>query len=324
VSDQTTPVAVLSRSFSKQPTLRAELAARWGNVVFNDGDTTLSGEALTGFLHGKTHAVVALEKIDDATLAALPDLKVIAKYGVGCDNIDLAACARRGIKVGWTGGVNRLSVAELTLSLAIAALRRVGEGMLQVRGGGWKQLQGRQLSGRTIGLVGFGHVGQEVARLLAPFHCTILAHDIRDMSGPAAALGATLATLDKVLAQSDVVSLHLPSTAATRHIIDPAALGRMRQDAVLLNTARGGVIDDEALYEALSSGRLAAAALDVLEVEPPTYLRLIGLPNVIVTPHIGGSAQEAVLAMGRAAIEGLETAGDPLSLIPSYLTSQAG
>jgi D-3-phosphoglycerate dehydrogenase len=313
------PIAVLSRSFSQHAQLRAELSARWSDIRFNDGDVTLSGDGLIDFLGGRERAIVALERVDRALLERLPDLRVVSKYGVGCDNIDLHACAALNVRVGWTGGVNRLSVAELTLSLAVAALRRVGEGMLQIRGGGFKQLRGRQLSGRTVGIVGCGFVGTEVARLLQPYNCRILAHDIRDLAEYCAAFGAEAADLPTLLGASDVVTLHLPSTPATRHLIDAAALASMRPDAVLVNTARGGIVDEAALGVALSGGRLAAAALDVFEVEPPVDTRLIQLPNVIVTPHIGGSSEEAVLAMGRAAIEGLETAGDPLDLVPPYL-----
>jgi D-3-phosphoglycerate dehydrogenase len=289
---------------------------RYGEVRFNTGDKTLAGADLIAFLQGVRRAIVAMERIDEATLAALPDLEIISKYGVGCDNIDLEACARHGVKVGWTGGVNRLAVAELALSLMIASLRRVGEGLRQVVvDGGWSQLLGRQLSGRTVGVIGFGAVGSEVARLLAPFHCRILANDIRDREDVARVLGVSMTPLDILLSQAEIVTLHVPLTETTRHIIGAEALAKMRPDAIVVNTARGGVIDETALADALESGRLAAAAIDVLEKEPPIDRRLIGLRNVIVTPHIGGSSEEAVLAMGRAAMDGLESAKDPLYVL---------
>lgn len=308
--------AVLSRSFSRHPQLRKEMTDRYGEVRFNTGDKTLAGADLIEFLRGVRRAIVAMERIDEATLAALPDLEIISKYGVGCDNIDLEACARHGVKVGWTGGVNRLAVAELALSFMIASLRRVGEGLRQVVvDGGWSQLLGRQLSGRTVGVIGFGAVGSEVARLLAPFHCRILANDIRDREDVARVLGVSMTPLDILLSQAEIVTLHVPLTETTRHIIGAEALAKMRPDAIVINTARGGVIDETALADALESGRLAAAALDVLEKEPPIDRRLIGLRNVIVTPHIGGSSEEAVLAMGRAAMDGLESAKDPLYVL---------
>jgi phosphoglycerate dehydrogenase-like enzyme len=308
--------AVLSRSFSRHPQLRQEMTDRYGEVRFNTGDKTLAGADLIAFLAGVRRAIVAMERIDDATLAALPDLEIISKYGVGCDNIDLEACARHGVKVGWTGGVNRLAVAELALSFMIASLRRVGEGLRQVAvDGGWTQLLGRQLTGRTVGVIGFGAVGSEVARLLAPFHCRILANDIRDREDVARVLGVAMTPLDALLSQAEIVTLHVPLTEKTRHMIGAEALARMRPDAIVVNTARGGVIDEAALADALEAGRLAAAAIDVLEKEPPVDRRLIGLRNVIVTPHIGGSSEEAVLAMGRAAMDGLESAKDPLYVL---------
>jgi D-3-phosphoglycerate dehydrogenase len=308
--------AVLSRSFSRHPQLRQEMTDRYGEVRFNTGDKTLAGADLIAFLTGARRAIVAMERIDDATLAALPDLEIISKYGVGCDNIDLEACARHGVKVGWTGGVNRLAVAELALSFMIASLRRVGEGLRQVAvDGGWTQLLGRQLTGRTVGVIGFGAVGSEVARLLAPFHCRILATDIRDREDVARVLGVAMTPLDALLSQAEIVTLHVPLTEKTRHMIGADALARMRPDAIVVNTARGGIIDEAALADALASGRLAAAAIDVLEKEPPVDRRLIGLRNVIVTPHIGGSSEEAVLAMGRAAMDGLESAKDPLYVL---------
>lgn len=299
--------------------LRAELEAGWSDIRFNDADATLTGAELVEFLRGRERAIVALERIDRTLLTALPELRVVSKYGVGCDNIDLRACGELGVRVGWTGGVNRLSVAEIALSLAIAALHRVGEGMVQVRAGGFRQLRGRQLTGKTVGIVGCGFVGTELARLLRPFFCRILANDIRDLTGFCREHGARAVPLDELLSVSDVVTLHLPATPGTRHLIDAPALAGMRADAVLINTARGGIVDEQALKAALVERRLAAAALDVFEVEPPADVDFLRLPNLIVTPHIGGSAEEAVLAMGRAAIDGLSTAGDPIVLIPEYM-----
>ncbi|HLY56616.1 MAG TPA: phosphoglycerate dehydrogenase [Stellaceae bacterium] len=314
-----TPIAVLSRTFSRHEVLRAELQARWSDIRFNDSDATLAGAALVEFLQGRERAIVALERIDRALLAQLPGLRIISKYGVGCDNIDLQACAERGVRVGWTGGVNRLAVAEFTLALIIAALRRIGEGALQLRGDGFRQLLGRQLSGRTVGIVGCGFVGSELVRLLQPFGCRLLVHDIRDLRDFCARVGAEPVDLSTLLRRAEVVTLHVPATPATRQMIDAEALRLVRPDAVLINTARGGIVDEAALYEALVGKRLAAAAIDVFAVEPPVDRRLARLANVIATPHMAASTDEARLAMGRAAIEGLETADDPLALVPEYL-----
>src|SRR5262249_28394941 len=157
-------------------------------------------------------------------------------------------------------------------------------------------------SNRVVGLLGLGHVGQEVVGLLKPFACTVIATDIRDLSPFCREHGIDQVTLDVLLARSEVLSVHVPLTNDTRGMIGAEALGKMRTGGILVNTSRGGVVDERALLEALKSGALAGAALDVFAVEPPTDLELVRRPNVLATTHIGGSAEEAILAMGRAAI----------------------
>lgn len=310
--DSTTRLAVASRSFSRHPVLRAEVLARYANVTFNDAGLSLSGDALVAFLSGHDKAITALEQLDAGVLSRLPELKVVGKYGVGLDMIDLAAMNRLGKKLGWTGGVNRRSVAELTIAAAISLLRHVPQGNAQVRDGGWKQLMGRQLSNRTVGIVGCGHVGKDLVGLLRPFGCRVLAHDIKDFSDFYAAHGVVATDLSTLLTQADVVTLHLPLDDSTRGILSAENLSLMRSDAILLNLARGGLVDEAALKAMLMDGRLAGAAFDVFSQEPPQDLELLRLPNMLALPHIGGSAEEAVLAMGRAAIAGLEDARDPL------------
>jgi D-3-phosphoglycerate dehydrogenase len=312
-------VAVLSRSFSAHPQLRSELLARCPGARFNDSGRTLAGDDLLQFLAGSDAAVVALEKLDASTLARLPDLRIIGKYGVGLDNVDLAACQRLGIRVGWTGGVNRRSVAELTIAFMIDALRHVVQSNREILAGQFRQIQGRQLSGRTVGVVGCGHVGKEVVRLLRAFDCHVLVHDLAPDPVFCAETGAEASALDPLLSASDIVTLHLPLTPATRLLFDAERLARMRPGAVLVNTARGGIVDEPALAAALAEGRLGAAAFDVFLPEPPVDRSLIDLPNFIATGHIGGSSAEAVLAMGRAAIEGLFNAVDALDHLPPYL-----
>lgn len=312
MTDTITRVAVASRSFSRHPVLRAELLARYTNVTFNDAGLSLSGDALVAFLSGHDKAVTALEKLDETVLSRLPDLKVVGKYGVGLDMIDLAAMSRLGKKLGWTGGVNRRSVAELTIAAAISLLRHIPQGNAQVRDGGWKQLMGRQLSDRVVGIIGCGHVGKDLVGLLAGFGCRVLAHDIKDFPDFYAAHKVRAVDLETLLTQADVVSLHLPLDATTRGFLSAERLALMRSDAILLNMARGGLVDEAALKIMLVEGRLAGAAFDVFAQEPPQDLDLLRLPNMLALPHIGGSAEEAVIAMGRAAIAGLDAARDPL------------
>ena len=299
-------VAVCSRSFSRDPRLRAALLQRYEHVTFNDAGQSLAGDALVQFLAGHDKAITALETIDAAILARLPQLKIIGKYGVGLDMIDLDAMRRHGKRLGWTGGVNRRSVAELAVAFAIVMLHRVPEAAREVRSGTWRQLAGAQLSGRTVGIVGCGHVGREVIRLLAPFRCRVLAHDIVEQDAFYREHRVEAGGLDTLLAEADVVTIHLPCDETTRGMFSAQRLRAMRTGSILINLARGGIVDEAALREVLISGPLGAAAFDVFAQEPPIDRALIDLPNFLATPHIGGSAAEAIHAMGLAAIEGLE------------------
>jgi phosphoglycerate dehydrogenase-like enzyme len=302
----TVKVAVCSRSFSQNPILRAELLQRYERVTFNDAGVQLSGDNLVEFLSGHEKAITGLEVIDATVLARLPELKVIAKYGVGLDMIDLAAMRAHGKRLGWTAGVNRRSVSELVISAAIAMLRHIPAAHREVLAGTWRQHLGGNLTGRTIGIVGCGHIGKDLVRLLQPFETPILVHDIRDYPEFYAAHSIEAIGLEALLARSDVVTLHVPLDQSTRGMLDARRLALLKPTAVLINAARGGLVDEIALKQMLKDKRVAGAAFDVFAMEPPEDQELLALPNFLVTPHIGGSAHEAVLAMGRAAIDGLD------------------
>src|SRR4029453_9915049 len=300
-------VAVASLSFSKNPTLRRELLARYPQVTFNEtGLLLMRRDDLVALLRGHERAITGLEGLDAAVFAAVPELRVVSKYGVGLDMIDLAAARRHGVSLRWTPGVNRQAVAELTIAFMIALCRSLVPLAQAVKTGGWTHAGGRQLSSSTVGRVGCGRVGQEVARLCRAFGATVLAHDIRSYENFYRAHGVTAVTLDALLAESDIVTLHVPLDDSTRGFIGRPAPARLKPTAHLINTARGGIVDESALTEALAGGRLAGAAFDVFTEEPPTNAQLLLQPAFIGTPHIGGGTAEAVLAMGRAAIEGLD------------------
>jgi len=305
-------VAVASRTFSRHSRLRAEMQARYAHVTFNDQGRSLAGAALIEFLRGHERAITALERLDESVFAALPELKVIGKFGVGLDMIDLDAMARHGKKLGWRGGVNRRSVAELVIAFAIACLRLVPQANSLVRNGKWQQFTGRQLTGRRVGIIGCGHVGKDLTPLLRAFDCEVLAHDIRDFPEFYAKWHVRAVGLERLLTEAEVVTLHVPLDHTTANMLSAERLALMRPDAVLINAARGGLVDEVALAAMLRDGRLAAAAFDVFSTEPPKTDELLMMPNFLATPHIGGSSEEAILAMGMAAIEGLEAAGDPL------------
>ena len=303
-----TRIAVAARSFARNPVLRIELAEKYPDVTFSESARLLEGAALLKLLRGHDRAIIGLECIDDSVLAELPELKVISKYGVGLDGLDLPALERHGVKLAWTGGVNRRSVAELTLAFAIALLHRIPETSVALRGGDFQKLVGRQLTGRVVGIIGCGFVGKDLVSLLAPFGCRVLAHDIRDYAEFYAAHGVEAVSLDRLLTEADVVTLHVPLDDSTRGMIGAPQMARMQKGACLINAARGGLVDEAALVDALSSGHLDGAACDVFQLEPDANPDLLALPAFLGTPHIGGSTAEAQLAMGRAAIAGLEHA----------------
>jgi phosphoglycerate dehydrogenase-like enzyme len=309
--NNTDKVAVCSRSFSKNTVLRAELLARYSQVTFNDGGQQYEGDALVAFLRGHDKAITGLEKIDYQILSQLPDLKVIGKYGVGLDMIDMAAMRHFGKRFGWTGGVNRRSVSELVISFAVAMLRHVPAAQREVLNGTWRQHVGGLLSGRTVGIIGCGFIGKDLVELLQPWGCTLLVHDLLDFPDFYRQYNVMPMGLEDLLKRSDVVTLHIPMDDSTSNMLDARRLGLMKPNAVLINAARGGLVDELALKSMLIEKRLAAAAFDVFAVEPPQDTELLNLPNFLVSPHIGGSAEEAILAMGRAAIDGLDTYAIP-------------
>ncbi len=245
------------------------------------------------------YAISGQVGVSRAVLSAARRLKLLHKWGVGVDNIDIEAAREFGIKVARTTGSNATPVAEFALGLMLAALRYIPYGHAELRNGVWRpggQLPGSTylLSGKTVGLIGFGAIGQTVARLLRGFGCTVLYNKRHPLpAAEEAALGARHAPVAELLAQSDVVSLHCPLTPATANLIDSAALATMKRSAVLVNVARGGVVDEAALADALRRRVIGAAAMDVFSIEPlPADSELIGLDNIIITPHLAAIAAD--------------------------------
>lgn len=246
-----------------------------------------------------------IDRVDAALLDALPTVRHVASYGVGVNHLDLPACRARRILVTNTPGVLTDATADHALALLLAAARRVVEGDRVVRAGGWRAVDpafmlGTEITGKTLGIVGFGRIGQAVARRALGFQMRIL------YTSPRASPDfpeARHAPLDILLAESDFVSLHCPLTPETENLLSRERIARMKPGAVVVNTARGPVIDDAALAEALASGRLAAAGLDVFRDEPRVPAVYLGLENVIVTPHIGSGTRETRAAMARLVLE---------------------
>jgi glyoxylate reductase len=262
--------------------------------------------------------LATVASVDAAMLDLLPDLKLVANYGVGYDGIDVAACQARGVAVTNTPGVLDAATADLAFALILAVRRRIVEGDRYVRAGKWASgwaepfLLGDEVSGATLGIVGLGRIGQAVARRARGFEMRIL-YAQRHESEAAADLGAERRDLDELLAEADIVTLHLPLTAETRELIDARRLALLRDGACLVNTSRGGVVDEEALVAELVSGRIRGG-LDVFADEPNVPEELLGLPNVVLTPHIGSATGATREAMTRVLVDNilaLERGQDP-------------
>jgi len=257
----------------------------------------LKGQALTDALADFDAVIVrSSTTITRESLARADRLRVIGRAGVGVDNIDVEAATERGIAVLNAPSGNTISAAELTLALLLSLVRKVPAADRSMKRGEWdrKTFKGIELYGKTLGLVGAGRIGGEVARRARAFGMQVVAYDPYLSEERASSLQIELATLDEVLERADVISLHTPLTEATRDLIDAAALKKLRRGAYLINAARGGVVNEEALYNALVEGHLAGAALDVYAAEPlPADSPLRQLENVVMTPHLGASTDEA-------------------------------
>ena len=319
--DETTPGVLVTRRMPSSVMAPLEAACA---VDRHDSTEPLSGDALCERVAGKQGLVCMFDdRIDDAVLAAGDRLKVVATVAVGFDNIDVAAAAARGIVVTNTPDLVTGATAELTWALILSVTRRLGEGDRTIRGGGWRGwtfefLLGSELRGKQLGVVGAGRIGRAVAAIAPAFGMRPV-FAARPGRAPAPAQGADVPvlSLDELLLTSDVVSLHVPLTAETRHLMDRRTLVRMKRSAVLVNTSRGGVVDDEALAWALDERLVAGAGLDVFEGEPRVHPGLVGRDNVCLTPHLGSATRETRTAMAQLAVRNVvEVLGGRPALTP--------
>jgi phosphoglycerate dehydrogenase-like enzyme len=249
-------------------------------------------------------AVMASTEPYTADVLAKCSLRVVARTGVGYDSVDVPAATKNNIVVTITPGAVDVTVAEHTLAMILAVYRDVIGRDREVRSGTWTRTARPRLGGKTLGIVGFGRIGRATARLAQGLNLRVIAHDAQPNQAFAREHGIRLCTLEELLAEADIVSLHLPCTPATQNLINRHTLARMKPDAVLVNTARGGLVDEQALYEAMASGHLYAAALDVFQKEPlPVDSSLLTLPNVILSTHTAGIDEQSHFDMPRIAGE---------------------
>jgi D-3-phosphoglycerate dehydrogenase len=279
--------------------LKTELEAQVGEVIYNPTGKPLTSAEVAQLLPGIDGYIAGLDGIDANALKTADRLKVIARYGVGFDNVDLAAAREKGIVVTNTPGANSVSVAELAIGLLLALARQIPEAVNAVHQGKWPRYLGVSLEGKTVGILGLGAIGKQLARRLTGFDCKILAFDPFADTAFAKDNHIELATMEEVIEKADFVSLHLPLLPETRGIVNDNFLNKMKKGSFLINTSRGEAVDEDALLKALQSGHLKGAGLDAFTLEPPDPKNpLLALPQVIATPHLGAQTDGATSNMG--------------------------
>lgn len=281
------------------PAGRALLVENGFTLVENNRSTPWTAADLTPLLSTASASVCGVEVFDRDIIAAAPGLKIISRLGVGLDNIDLAEARSRGVHVVNAPGGNAIAVAELALGLLLSVLRQIPSMNDNIRTGTWDRYVGSELGGKSIGLIGFGATAQVLARRLTGFDVTIVAYDPFGDSALADELGVRLVSLAEAVTDVDVVSVHAPHLPATHHLVNADLLASMREGTVLINTSRGGLVDEAALVAALQSGHIAGAGLDVFEVEPVSATNpLLAFPNVVATTHAAADSLEAYHRIG--------------------------
>jgi D-3-phosphoglycerate dehydrogenase len=279
--------------------LKSELEALVGEVIYNPTGKPLTSPEVAQLLPGIDGYIAGLDDIDAQALIMADRLKVIARYGVGVDKVDLITARDKGIVVTNTPGANSVSVAELALGLILALARQIPAAVEAVHLGKWPRYPGISLEGKTIGILGLGAIGKQLARRLVGFDCKILAFDPYADVDFAKANHVELTTMEQLIEQSDFISLHVPLLPETRGMVNDSFLNKMKKGSFLINTSRGEVVDEAALLIAIQNGHLKGAGLDAFSVEPPDPKNpLLALPQVIATPHLGAQTDGATSNMG--------------------------
>ena len=299
-------VVVTSPSFSSNKTLQQEIYKYFPKAKLNLDGKRFNKEELVEYIKDADAIIVGLEPIDKEVLEQCQNLKIVSKYGVGLNNIDLEACKKRDITIGWTGGVNKLSVAEMTLGYMLMLCRNLFITSNELKNGIWNKSGGFQLSEKRIGIIGVGYIGKELIRLLKPFNCEILVNDIINQEQYYKENNLKEVSKEEIFKTCDIVTIHTPFDSTTDNLINKKVFETMKNSSFIINSARGGIINEDDLKYALLNNIIAGAAVDAYVEEPPTDKELLSLPNLICTPHIGGNSREAVETMGLSAINHLK------------------
>lgn len=299
-------ILVTPTSFGKPENAKSrELLESFADeVIYNDLGRPLQPEEILERLDGVDGYLAGVDYITAEVIEKAPaSLKVISRYGAGVDRVDIPAATKKGIKVTFTPGTNSIAVCELAFSLMLASARSIPRLNDAVHKGEWPRNQGIELYGKTLGIVGLGHIGKNLALRAQAFGMKVVAYDPYLDESFVKENGMEAGDLEFVVKQANFLSLHVPFTPETKHMINAEMIAKMPDRAVIINTARGGIIDEEALAAALESGKIAAAALDAFEQEPVVDSPLLKFDNVIMTPHTGAHTSEAVKAMGALAAQ---------------------
>tara|TARA_Y100001958_G_C21245339_1_gene574981 strand:+ start:4060 stop:5001 length:942 start_codon:yes stop_codon:yes gene_type:complete len=299
-------IGITSVSLSRNSRLIQKLKSKTKcKVIVNNKGRKLKKFELLNFLKNCDYAIIGLDKIEKNLLLECKKLKGISKFGVGIDNIDFDACKKLKIKVKYSKGVNKRSVSEEVLSLMISLIRNLFVSGNNLKNFKWIVNGGTELSGKTIGIIGVGNVGKDLIKLLKPFKCKILVNDILNQKKYYDKNKLIKATKKNIFMKSDIITIHTPLSNKTYKMVNYERLKLMKKTSFLINTSRGKIIDQKNLKSFLIRNKIAGAALDVYEEEPPNDREFLKLPNLICMPHIGGSSREALNNMGLAAINNL-------------------
>lgn len=289
----------------KNDSILANLQAFSNDLVFNTSGRPLTEDELLPLLYDCDGYIAGLDFVTEKVIKACPKLKAISRYGAGYDRVDIQAAKKRGIPVTNTPGVNAQAVGELAFALILSIARKIPYLDAETRSGKWIRSTGIELKGKTLGIIGLGAIGKVVARCGQGFNMNVTAYDPYINDTYCRENGITACSFSETVQNADIISLHLPLNEQTRHIINKEVIHTMKPGVILVNTSRGGIIDEEAAYEALHTGRLGGLGLDAFETEPPKNSPLFELDNVVVTPHTGAHTKEAKMNIAASAIKNL-------------------
>lgn len=275
------------------------------DIVFNPTGKPLTEDELIPLLKDCDGYLAGLDFVSEKVLKECPNLKAISRYGVGYDRVDVEAAKKQGIIVTNTPGVNSEAVGELAFGLILSAARKIPYLNEQTRKGEWVRSTGMELKGKTLGILGLGAIGKVVARCGKGFGMNVIAYDPYINSAYCSENDIKVCTFNEVISEAEVISLHLPLTDETKHIINAEMFGKMKKGTILINASRGGIIDEDAAYDALKSGTLGGLGLDAYETEPPKGSRLFEFDNVVATPHTGAHTREATQKMAELSVQNL-------------------